>query len=62
MSEGGNGPVYIIAVVLVCVAARCELFCSFLFVLDSSCPTKRSRTCLDETPHTPKKCSPPRHT
>ncbi|XP_026996763.1 cyclin-dependent kinase inhibitor 1Bb [Tachysurus fulvidraco] len=30
--------------------------------VDSSCPSKRSRTCLDETPHTPKKCSPPRHT
>ncbi|KAB5565832.1 hypothetical protein PHYPO_G00246020 [Pangasianodon hypophthalmus] len=30
--------------------------------IDSSCPSKRSRTCLDETPHTPKKCSPPRHT
>ncbi|XP_058264468.1 cyclin dependent kinase inhibitor 1Bb [Hemibagrus wyckioides] len=30
--------------------------------IDSSCPSKRTRTCLDETPHTPKKCSPPRHT
>ncbi|KAF4081511.1 hypothetical protein AMELA_G00162130 [Ameiurus melas] len=30
--------------------------------VDSSCSTKRSRTCLNETPHTPKKCSPPRHT
>lgn len=27
---------------------------------DSSCQTKRPRTCLDEAPHTPKKCSPPR--
>ncbi|XP_062859271.1 cyclin dependent kinase inhibitor 1Bb [Trichomycterus rosablanca] len=30
--------------------------------LESSCLTKRSRTCLDEAPHTPKKCSPPRPT
>ncbi|KAF7701878.1 cyclin-dependent kinase inhibitor 1Bb [Silurus meridionalis] len=30
--------------------------------IDSSCPVKRSRSCLDEPPHTPRKCSPTRHT